>query len=60
MDFVKDANVRYPKTKCDFCSQPAVAVVKGQSVCGKHRGNDSTKEASVQPEIDKDIYEIPK
>jgi predicted amidophosphoribosyltransferase len=50
---IKDANVNFPKTKCDRCSKPAVAIAGHTAYCQKCQV-ELVKEAEAH-----DVYQIP-
>ena len=51
----KDANVSYPKTKCDLCDQPALTVINEKAYCKECQ--ELQKQAELKTH---DVYHIPR
>lgn len=44
----KDGSVRLARTRCDFCSEPASAVIGNYVVCGRHVAHAMNADAEKQ------------
>ena len=52
----KDANVTYPKTKCDLCHKTASVVVGKTALCADCNADQLRKQAELKVH---DVYFIP-
>jgi hypothetical protein len=53
----KDANVSYPKTKCDLCERAASLVVDQTALCKECHTDELRKQAEIKIH---DVYYIPR